>query len=70
MEKYLADPVWNPQLLEEVSDFLPAPVEVTEAVRKPLDPEILDMVPGKVAARVKGVDKSFLSIATRLGTAF
>ena len=58
LEKYKADPIRNPQLLEEISDSLTAPVIDTEAIRKPLNPEILDM------------DKGFLPIATRLGTAF
>lgn len=69
VEKYFIDPNFQPQILEKIAEGAPAPELIMNEVRRNIDPEILDMVHGKGTSQVKDMDKTYLSIDTRLGTA-
>ena len=69
LKKYFVDPSFLPGFLTQLCEERPIPDLVKQGVRKPLDPEILDLMQDNLAGVMKGQDKGLLSTGVRLGSA-
>ena len=69
LAKYFVDPAFMPGYMETLSEERPAPDLVNQAVRRPMDPEIMDLMNASTGHIAKGQDKGYLSTGVRLGAA-
>ena len=67
--KYFKDPQFNPGLLDALEEDAPIPEILSQWVRRPMDQEILDLMPQNAQDWAVQQDKAFLSVSARLGTA-
>ena len=67
--KYFKDPQFSPELLDALEADAPIPEILNQWVRRPMDQEILDLMPQNAQDWAVQQDKAFLSVSARLGTA-
>ena len=67
--KYFHDPEYKPELLDTVEAECPIPEAINQWVRRPMDQEILDLMPQNAQDWASQQDKAFMSVGSRLGTA-
>ena len=70
LDKYVCDPTFDPDLMDRLTKDTPTPTLIAQAVRKPIDQEILEFFPRKGAVAATKADKPYMAIGTRLGSAF